>query len=130
MTEFMDKLTNDDYPHTMVVNDVDTLLAICVRAKEMGVLITKAEITLNAYKPCDKCGTMFLQPTGNKRIYCTDKCGNAVRQKRIQDRRREAIKLLPKDMAGNLEEAEAFIKEKMGELLALSKAFESLDEGR
>lgn len=43
----------------------------------------------NRFHECPRCGNFFYQPTEKKSIYCSIKCGNAVRLQEFRKKRRK-----------------------------------------
>lgn len=43
----------------------------------------------NRFRQCPKCGNFFYQPTEKKKIYCSIRCGNAVRLRSFRRERRK-----------------------------------------
>jgi len=44
----------------------------------------------NRFRECPRCGNFFYQPTEKKSIYCSIRCGNAVRLQHFRKERRKA----------------------------------------
>jgi hypothetical protein len=44
----------------------------------------------NRFRECPRCGNYFYQPTEKKSIYCSIRCGNAVRLQHFRKERRKA----------------------------------------
>jgi hypothetical protein len=51
-------------------------------------IIRDLDFKPNRFRQCPRCGNFFYQPTEKKSIYCSIRCGNAVRLKEFRRARR------------------------------------------
>jgi endogenous inhibitor of DNA gyrase (YacG/DUF329 family) len=42
----------------------------------------------NRFRECPRCGNFFYQPTEKKSIYCSIRCGNAVRMQQFRKQKK------------------------------------------
>jgi hypothetical protein len=52
-------------------------------------LINGLNFEAHRFKKCDRCNAFFYQPTAREKVFCSDKCANAIRQKKFRTRRKE-----------------------------------------
>ena len=46
---------------------------------KVNALIRDLDSKPNRFRQCPRCGNYFYQPTERKKVYCSIKCGDAVR---------------------------------------------------
>jgi hypothetical protein len=46
----------------------------------------------NRFRQCPRCGSFFYQPTEKEKVYCSIRCGDAVRLQKFRRERREKAK--------------------------------------
>jgi hypothetical protein len=52
-------------------------------------IIRDLDFKPNRFRQCPRCGILFYQPTEKKSIYCSIRCGNAVRLQQFRKERRK-----------------------------------------